>query len=119
MEDSPVVLVRSGTIPVITVKQNLTSDEAHLTAITEAISEAVEPEGKKLIIDFTATDYLASTTIGLLAKTYSKLAARGGKLVIVLSPDDTSLHRILKVTRLTTVLEIVDSMTKAIAKLAF
>jgi len=118
LEQSPVVLTKAGSIPIIKVLQNLTSDERHLTALTEAIDEAVGNDGTKLIIDFTATDYLASTTIGLLAKTYARLSARNGKLVIVISPNDTSLQRILKVTRLTNVLDIVDSLTKAIGRLA-
>lgn len=105
-------------LPIIVVHKNLQGEQSHFVAFKECIDKALQTNAQKLIMDFTCIDYLASTSIGLIAKTYSTLVSRGGELVVVLSPEDTSLQRLLKITRLSTVLKIVNKRERAIKLLS-
>ena len=113
-----VTLTIEGDIPVIRLLRDMTADEGMTAQLAEVAHEALGRGGSTIVLDLSSISYVASPTVGLMAQIHALLAERGGGLVIILRPDDESIRRILKVTRLATVVEIQHDLTRTLARLA-
>ncbi len=71
----------------------------------------------RLIVDFSNTSYMSSIVIGLLVKTHAKFNEADGTLI--LCSLNTTLRNVLKMTKVDTVLYIVDSLEQAKEKIEF
>lgn len=69
----------------------------------------------KVALDFSSVTHLASAGIGMVIKLHKECAANKGKLVVfAIAP---SIMETLKMTRVTSLFNIVDTQEKAVAKL--
>lgn len=116
--DGAVTLAIVSDIPVIRLLRDMTADEGMTTQLADAAQEALGHGGTRIILDLSAISYVASPTVGLMAQIHALLAERGGGLVVILRPDDESIRRILKVTRLATVVEIQHDLTRTLSRLS-
>lgn len=116
--DDAVTLAIVGDIPVIRLLRDMTADESMTTQLADVAQEALARGGSRIILDLSAISYVASPTVGLMAQIHARLAERGGGLVVILRAADESIRRILKVTRLATVVDIQHDLTRTLARLA-
>jgi anti-anti-sigma factor len=78
--------------------------------ITE-FEKVVTVKNPQLIVDFTNTTFLSSIVIGLLVKMHAKFSETDGKLFFCgLNP---TLRSVLKMTKVDTILNIVDTLEQA------
>lgn len=77
----------------------------------EFITQTQRPS---LIMDFSNTTYLSSIVIGLLVKMHARFAEKDGKLII--SGLNSTLRSVLKMTKVDTVLHIVETLEEAKSK---
>ena len=103
----------SHAVPIVRVLAVPSSDDRTSEAFSRAVTEALG-DGVRLVIDFSEIDCLPSVSIGFLAQTYARMQSNGGDLVLVVSPENKSIRRLLKVTRLSNVLTIADTIEKAL-----
>ena len=66
------------------------------------------------VLDFTATTYVDSVTVRLLFSLAGRLATTGQRLLIVV-PDDGSIHRLLEVTDLAEQVPVHSSLDDALS----
>ncbi len=83
-----------------------------------AIKSASEGQGPKLIVDLSAISFIDSTALGVLLTHVARLAARGGRLIVV--SNDPRVSRLLEITGLqeriatrATLHEALDELTSA------
>jgi anti-sigma B factor antagonist len=63
-----------------------------------AIQSASDGQGPRLIVDLSAISFIDSTALGILLKHVTRLAARGGSLIVV--SNDPRISRLLEITGL-------------------
>jgi anti-sigma B factor antagonist len=63
-----------------------------------AIESASDGHGPRLIVDLSAISFVDSTALGVLLKHVTRLAARGGSLIVV--SNDPRISRLLEITGL-------------------
>jgi anti-sigma B factor antagonist len=83
-----------------------------------AIRSASDGQGPKLIVDLSAISFIDSTALGVVLKHVTRLAARGGSLIVV--SNDPRVARLLRITGLqgriatrTTLQEALDELASA------
>ena len=76
-----------------------------------AVFEAMSSGAGAVAIDLTRTTFLDSSSLGVLIGAHRRLSRRGRRLVVVC--DHPSVLKVLRVTGLDGVFEIVDSMPPA------
>ena len=76
--------------------------------ILEVVNHAIENESKKVIIDLNGIRYMNSSGIGVLITVHSKMKNIGGQVVLV-NPNE-QIVKILDLTKLSQVFEIVESI---------
>ncbi len=71
---------------------------------------------RKLLLDFTRVDFLASIGVRVLVKTAQTIARRGGT-VVILNPSENA-RKVLASTGLDTIVTLTDNEVDALAALA-
>lgn len=77
--------------------------------------EAVDVGMREVVLDLCDTSFVDSTGLGGLLAAHKKLAARGGRLIIVLSRP--RIDRVFEITGLDTILELVSTRGDALEAL--
>ena len=72
--------------------------------LQDVIEEAMDGHEGRVVLEVSALKYLTSAAIGVLASAQRKLAEKGDRLVV--RHPSKVLSRLLRVTRLNTVLEV-------------
>jgi anti-sigma B factor antagonist len=89
-----------------------------VSELEAAIQSASDGQGPKLIVDFSAISFIDSTALAMVLKHVTRLAARGGRLIVV--SNDPRTARLLEITGLNgriamrlTLQEALDELTSA------
>jgi anti-sigma B factor antagonist len=78
----------------------------------QQLLEVIGQGGKEIIVDFTDTTFIDSTTLGVLVGGVKRLRPNGGRLALVCS--DRNITKIFEITGLNKVFEIYDSRDEAV-----
>src|SRR5579884_2425440 len=109
------------------IKTERISDDAYVISLSGEVDLYTAPEfkqqllevigqgGKQVIVDFTSTTFIDSTTLGVLVGGVKRLRANDGQLSLVCS--DRNITEILEVTGLDRVVEIHGTRDEAVSKL--
>ncbi len=81
-------------------------------AIRDAIQQALDAGGRKILIDMSGVTTIDSSGIGELVHAYTATTNRSGKLKLCCLPD--KITDILTITQLITVFDIYDTIEEAI-----
>jgi len=81
----------------------------------ERLLEVVGQGGKAVVVDFTNTTFIDSTTLGVLVGGVKRLRPNGGQLTLVCS--DRNITKIFEITGLDKVFPIYTSREEAVARL--
>jgi anti-sigma B factor antagonist len=109
------------------IKTEKLRDDAYLIALSgevdlytapefkEQLLEVVGQGGKEVIVDFTETTFIDSTTLGVLVGGVKRLRPNGGQLSLVCS--DRNIAKIFEITGLDKVFPIYATRNEAVEKL--
>jgi anti-sigma B factor antagonist len=103
--------LQSGKIGVIEVKGSLVGGE-ETDELRNAVTDFVEQGNKKLIIDLAKVTYLNSTAIGVLVSAHTSYLRNKGQ--VTLCGINKSINNIFVITKLTMVLNVVETREEAI-----
>ena len=81
----------------------------------QQLLEVVGQGGKEVVVDFTNTTFIDSTTLGVLVGGVKRLRPNGGQLALVCS--DRNITKIFEITGLDKVFPIYGSRNEALEKL--
>lgn len=104
-----------GDIHVLDISGKITLGAA-TTALRHTISDLLENGGKKIILNLTDVDYIDSSGVGELVRTYTTVT-REGKQLILLNLT-SKIKELLVITKLLTVFQVHESEQTAVASLA-
>lgn len=104
LRDGGVVVAVSGEIDLFTSPE-----------LKAALTEAIEADMDRIVVDLTETTFLDSTALGVLIGALKRLRARGGRLTIV-NVDD-SIAKTFEITSLDQILVICSTRDEAISAL--
>jgi anti-sigma B factor antagonist len=79
----------------------------------QQLLEVIGSGGKEVVVDFTDTTFIDSTTLGVLVGGVKRLRPNGGRLSLVCS--DRNITKIFEITGLNKVFDIYDSRDAAVA----
>jgi anti-sigma B factor antagonist len=79
----------------------------------QQLLEVIGNGGKEVVVDFTDTTFIDSTTLGVLVGGVKRLRPNGGRLSLVCS--DRNITKIFEITGLNKVFDIYESRDEAIA----
>ena len=83
------------------------------------LKEQIDAGRKWLVVNLSEVEFIDSTTIGVLVGTTTNLKGSGpGGLLIVCPEENESVHRILDVARVESVVEVHPSVAEALSTLA-
>lgn len=89
-------------------------DESNVAQISEHLFALVEGEGcRKLLVDFSAVEYLSSAALGALITLDKKLKAATGRMRFC--GMDPKIHQVFAVTRLDKIFDIREDRQAALA----
>ncbi len=109
------------------IKTEKLRDEAYLIALSGEVDLYTAPEfkqqllevvgqgGKDVVVDFTDTTFIDSTTLGVLVGGVKRLRPNGGQLSLVCS--DRNITKIFEITGLDKVFPIYATRNEAVEKL--
>jgi len=109
------------------IKTEELSNDAYVIALTGEVDLYTAPEfkqqllevigqgGKQVIVDFTSTTFIDSTTLGVLVGGVKRLRTNDGQLSLVC--NDRNITKIFEITGLDRVFTISESRDEAVAKL--
>jgi anti-sigma B factor antagonist len=78
----------------------------------QQLLEVIGQGGKEIIVDFTDTTFIDSTTLGVLVGGVKRLRPNGGRLALVC--NDRNITKIFEITGLNKVFEIYDTRDDAV-----
>ncbi len=81
----------------------------------QQLLEVIGQGGKNVIVDFSNTTFIDSTTLGVLVGGVKRLRPNGGQLTLVCS--DRNITKIFEITGLDKVFPIYDSRDEAVAQI--
>jgi len=81
----------------------------------QQLLEVIGQGGKQVIVDFTSTTFIDSTTLGVLVGGVKRLRTNDGQLSLVC--NDRNITKIFEITGLDRVFTISESRDEAVAKL--
>jgi anti-sigma B factor antagonist len=105
------------------IEQRRLDGETQIVAVTGEVDIFTAPEFKQrvmmaiadgvelLIVDLSGTSFIDSSSLGVLIGAHRRLAARGGRLVVVCNRE--AIVKTFKITGLDGVFELVDSVEAA------
>jgi anti-sigma B factor antagonist len=107
--------VRTETLPsgvgLIEVSGSLLSDP-EIAALRRAVTEFADRRWRRLLIDFTATEYLNSTAIGVLVSAHTTYTKRQWQLK--LCSMNKHVHVIFAITNLMKIFSVYDTREEAL-----
>lgn len=87
--------------------------------LKEHLKEQIDGGRRWLVVDLSDVAFIDSSTIGVLVGTTTNLTSSGaGGLLIVCPDENVSVHRILDVARVDSVIDVHDSLAQALSTLA-
>ncbi|MHB0912006.1 MAG: STAS domain-containing protein [Armatimonadota bacterium] len=81
------------------------------------LHEGLARDGTVLVADLRDLFYIDSAGLSALIATYRSLAARNGKLYIIVNPDRPGVARVLEITRLDSFMEVRNSLEDALREI--
>lgn len=102
---------KMGDVVILAVKGTVTTGSRE-QALKEAIQHEVDGRNFKLLIDLQDVEFIDSSGVGVLVKSYTTLAGRGGRLKL-LRPGKMVRHT-LNITGLLGIFEVFDDEAAAI-----
>jgi len=106
-----ITLTEQDGIPIIKLSGEI--DLYNSNQITKAISDLMEQEKTKMVIDLDQVSYIDSSGLGTFIGNLKKLTQAGGGLKFVNVSE--SMHKLFELTNLTTYLEFHGTPEEAIA----
>ena len=106
---------RVGDVHVLDISGKITLGTA-TTALRHTISDLLENGGTKIVLNLTDVDYIDSSGVGELVRTYTTVT-REGKQLILLNLT-SKIKELLVITKLLTVFQVHESEQTAVASLA-
>lgn len=103
--------LQSGKIGVIEVKGSLVGGE-ETDELRNAVADFVEQGNKKLIVDLGKVTYLNSTAIGVLVSAHTTYSRNKGH--VKLCGINNNINNIFVITKLTMVLDVVETRDDAV-----
>ena len=109
------------------IKTEQLSSEAYVISLTgevdlytapefkQQLIEVIEQGGKEVVVDFSNTTFIDSTTLGVLVGGVKRLRANEGRLSLVCS--DRNITKIFEITGLDKVFEIYTTRDEAVSSL--
>ena len=104
LNDDAVVIALSGEVDLYTAPE-----------FKQQLLEAIGQGAKEVVVDFTETTFIDSTTLGVLVGGVKRLRPNGGRLSLVCS--DRNIAKIFEITGLNTVFDIYESRDEAAASI--
>ena len=104
-----------GDVHVLDINGKITLGAA-TTALRHTISDLLENGGTKIVLNLTDVDYIDSSGVGELVRTYTTVT-REGKQLILLNLT-SKIKELLVITKLLTVFQVHESEQTAVASLA-
>ena len=110
------------------IKTEKLRDDAYLIALAGEVDLYTAPEfkqqllevvgqgGKDVVVDFSGTTFIDSTTLGVLVGGVKRLRQNGGQLALV--STDRNITKIFEITGLNKVFPIYDSRDEAVGSIA-
>jgi anti-sigma B factor antagonist len=107
------------------IKTDRVNDDATVIALSGEVDLYTAPEfkqqllevigqgAKEVVVDFTQTTFIDSTTLGVLVGGVKRLRPNGGRLSLVC--NDRNIAKIFEITGLNKVFDIYDSRDEALA----
>ena len=87
--------------------------------LRDHLKEQIDAGRRWLVVDLSEVDFIDSTTIGVLVGTTASLKNSGsGGLLLVCPDENESVHRILDVARVESVIDVHVSVAQALSALA-
>jgi anti-sigma B factor antagonist len=103
-----------GDVTVVQFKDRRILDEASIQELGQELFQLVEEYGrKKLLLNFSAVEFLSSAALGKLITLDKKTKANGGKLK--LSNIRTEIYEVFAITKLNKLFDIRDDEADALA----
>ncbi len=103
--------LENGTIGIIEVKGSLVGGE-ETDELRRYVADFLQQGVKKLIIDLSKVTYLNSTAIGVLVSAHTSYSRNKGQ--VKLCGINKNINNIFVITKLTLVLDVVDTREEAI-----
>ncbi len=107
--------LENGTIGIIEVKGSLVGGE-ETDELRRYVADFLQQGVKKLIIDLSKVTYLNSTAIGVLVSAHTSYSRNKGQ--VKLCGINKNINNIFVITKLTLVLDVVDTREEAIKAFA-
>lgn len=104
-----------GDIHVLDISGKITLGEATKT-IRHTISDLLVNGGKKIVLNLTEVNYIDSSGIGELVRTYTTVTNEGKQLILL--NLTRKVRELLTITKLLTVFRVFESEQAALASLA-
>ncbi len=104
-----------GDVHVLDISGKITLGEATKT-IRRTISDLLENGGKKIILNLNDVNYVDSSGIGELVRTYTTVASEGKELRLLNLTK--KIRELLVITKLLTVFQVYESEQAAVASFA-
>lgn len=103
----------ADTLVVHFLDSRITAELAISSLGSELYAVVDRPDCQKLVLDFSAVDFLSSAMLGKLVSASRKMKEKGG--VLKLCKICPNIHTILKYTRVEQILDIRDTQADALA----
>ena len=108
------MIQKHADVTVVVINESRLLESRELDALAAELYQLVDKmDRKKLIVDFTKVQFLASAAIGVVTALHQKSQAIKGTLV--LCGFRKEIHKIFEITRLTKLLKICPSEKEAFA----
>ena len=111
---NPVISVEySGNATIMTFSNEKILEDNDIKSLRESIMSVIEQaEQINLILDFSNVRFLSSAVLGLLIRISEKVYERDGRLM--LCHIEPKIYQVFKITRLTKIFDIYDTVGSAI-----
>jgi anti-sigma B factor antagonist len=106
---------RVGDVHILDISGKITLGKP-TTAIRHTISDLLENGGKKIVLNLTEVNYIDSSGIGELVRTYTTVTQQGKQLILLNLTK--KVKELLVITKLLTVFQIYETEQAAVESLA-
>ena len=106
---------RVGDVHILDINGKITLGKA-TTAVRHTISDLLENGGKKIVLNLTEVNYIDSSGIGELVRTYTTVTQHGKQLILLNLTK--KVKELLVITKLLTVFQIYETEQAAVESLA-
>lgn len=114
----PIVVQQMWDVTIVTFQESRLLEASQLAAVEQELTRLVdEMDRKRLILDFTKVQFLASSAMGMLLTTQKKVAAIKGELVICGLRKE--LMRVFEIMKLQKVFKFAPTESAALTLLGY